>query len=70
MKVRMFVEIELNSAAMVDALGEQYAMVVASGAVESRLGQIVGKAVQGVPHLKDVQVSILPVALHSDRLAG
>lgn len=68
MRVRMLVEIDIDNAAMAQQFGAQLAEVQASGAIELKLAQTTGAAYAGIPHLKDVQVSIIPVALRVDRL--
>jgi hypothetical protein len=68
MKVRMLVEIEIDNVAMAKQFGDKLAEITGSGAIEMKLAQTTGLAYRDIPHLKDVQVSIIPIALHSDRL--
>lgn len=68
MKARFFVEVQINDAALLKMFGEKLAQITSSGAIEAKIATEVGKTVAGLPNMDDVQVSVIPVALRSDRL--
>lgn len=70
MKVRFLIEVEIDNEALLRFFGEQYAMMLASHALEQKLAGVIMASLREVPHIKEAQATMIPAALRTDKLVG